>query len=215
MRSVMVIAALSILLAVSIADRGMGADVKGATLGTWTMDLGAAKKLAAQKKLPILLNFTGSDWCGWCKLMEKNVFTKPEWKAYAKKNLLMVALDFPKDKSIVPEKYVKRNDELKNMYGVEGFPTFIVLDDDGDTVLGRTGAGQEKTPESFEGEVAQFCRYRDAEVARYAKGLKPADRTAYRKIIDEIAVCRKAMEDQKQQVAAAQKKVEELENKAA
>ena len=58
---------------------------EGAEAGVWTMDMDAAKKLAKKKKLPLVLNFTGSDWCGWCKLMEKNVFTKESWRKYAKK----------------------------------------------------------------------------------------------------------------------------------
>ena len=112
--------------------------------------------MAAEKKLPILLNFSGSDWCGWCKLMEKNVFSEPKWKDYAKDNLMMVVLDFPKNTKLVPEKFVKRNDELKAKYEVEGFPTFIVLDDDASTVLGQLGAGQDTTPESFAAEVRRF-----------------------------------------------------------
>ena len=48
---------------------------KGAELGEWTMDVSAAKKLAKSKNKPVFLCFTGSDWCGWCKLMEKNVFS--------------------------------------------------------------------------------------------------------------------------------------------
>ena len=60
-----------------------------------------------------MLNFTGSDWCGWCKLMDKEVFAKDEWKTFAAENVVLVTLDFPKDKSIVPEKYVARNKELQ------------------------------------------------------------------------------------------------------
>ena len=88
-------------------------DTEGAKVGHWTMDLDAAKKLGADKQLPILLNFTGSDWCYWCKLMEKNIFTKPEWKAYATNHLVMVLIDFPRDKSAVPEKYKERNSQTE------------------------------------------------------------------------------------------------------
>ena len=58
--------------------------VNGHQAGKFTMDLTAARKYARENNTPILLNFTGSDWCNWCKLMEKNVFEKEEWAAYAK-----------------------------------------------------------------------------------------------------------------------------------
>ena len=119
-------------------------DVDGAVPGKWTMDLDAAKTVAAEKQLPILLDFSGSDWCGWCKLMESNVFALPEWSAWATNNLMMVLLDFPQDKSLVPEKYVERNNALNAQYGVEGFPTFVLLDSDGQTEIGRLGAGSGK-----------------------------------------------------------------------
>ena len=117
------------------------------------MDLEAAKKLAAEKQLPILLNFTGSDWCYWCKLMEKNVFTQPAWKAYAKDSIIMVLIDFPRDKTAVPEKYKERNDALKNQYGISGYPTFVLLKPDGTNEQGRLKAGRNKTPASFVKEL--------------------------------------------------------------
>lgn len=123
--------------------------VEGAEPGKWTMDIEAAKKVAAEKKMPLLLNFTGSDWCGWCKLMDKQVFGEKEWQEYAAGNLLLVWIDFPKDKSLVPEKFVAANEKLSEEYGVRGYPTYIVLDDDGKSVLGQLGADREATPAKF------------------------------------------------------------------
>ena len=60
---------------------------QGANLGEWTMDLDAAKVLAKDMDVPLMLKFTGSDWCGWCKLMEKSVFSKSEFLEYAGSNL--------------------------------------------------------------------------------------------------------------------------------
>lgn len=202
-----------ILLALSSSRVFSAADVKtdGAVPGQWTMDLAAAEKLAADKKLPILLNFSGSDWCGWCQLMEKNVFSDKIWKDYARSNLVMVVLDFPKDKKAVPEKYVKRNAELKDKYRVEGFPTFIMLDDDGQTVLGKLGAGEDKTPESFISELRMFFRYRAADVAQYTAALNPKDKETYLKIVGKMIDIRKGLKDQEQQIVSAQKKMEELQ----
>jgi len=128
-------------------------DVDGAVPGKWTMDFEAAKGLAAEKQLPLLLHCIGSDWCYWCKLMEKNVFAKPEWSAYATNNIVMVLIDFPRDKAAVPEKYKSRNNRLKAQYGITGYPTFVLLKPDGQTELGRLKVGRNKTPERFRGEL--------------------------------------------------------------
>lgn len=137
---------------------------EGAEAGMWTQDYASAAALAKEKGLPILLNFTGSDWCGWCKIMDGNVYAKPEWEAFAAKNLVLVTVDFPKDKTIVPEKYVGRNNELKGKFGVRGYPTYILLDSDGETKLGQLGAGKEKTPESFIEEVESVLQFRQASI---------------------------------------------------
>ena len=142
------IAAFSLLLGVALTLPLTGADevqLEGAKVGQWTMDYDAAVTLAAEKKLPMMLNFTGSDWCGWCKLMDKNVFAQEEWKSYAAANVVLVTIDFPQDKSIVPEKFVDRNAQLQQKFGVGGYPTYVLLESDGKTVLGQLSAGKEKT----------------------------------------------------------------------
>ena len=138
------------LLAAMMAASGLAAPAtEGAQPGEWTMDVAAAKTLAAEKNLPLLLNFTGSDWCGWCKIMERQVFSQEAWKAYAKEHFVLVWIDFPKDKSLVPEAFVERNQQLSREFDVGGYPTYILLDPDGQTRLGQAGASREATPESF------------------------------------------------------------------
>jgi len=200
----------AILLSASSGVVAAGVDLAGAVPGKWTMDFGAARKLAARKKFPVLLNFSGSDWCGWCKVMEKNVFSQKDWKIYAKDNLLMVVIDFPKDGTIVPKKYLERNAQLKEKYNVEGFPTFIVLDDDAETVLGRMGAGQEKTPESVIEELSVLLRYRTAEIAKYSSNLKPQAKSAYLDIVNQITESTEAIKGHKQKISVAKLKLEEL-----
>ena len=187
------------------------ADLDGATVGKWTMDLDAAKKLAAETKLPILLDFSGSDWCGWCKVMEENVFTQPEWAAYATNNLIMVLLDFPSDKSRVPEKYVARNEALQTEYGVQGFPTFVVLDDDGETELGRLGSGRDKTPASFQGELQALFSNRPAAIAKYAESLSPEARAEFDALNATMAKQKAASKAAKAEVADAQQRAADLE----
>jgi len=90
----------------------------------------------ANNKL-VLLDFTGSDWCGWCILLDREVFSKPEFKEYASKNLVLVEVDFPKMKPI-SETIRRQNIRLAQQYQVQGFPTIVVLNGDGQ-VLGAFG----------------------------------------------------------------------------
>lgn len=156
----------------------------GAEVGKWTMDYDAAVELAAKEKLPMMLNFTGSDWCGWCKLMDKGVFAQDEWKKFAAKNVLLVTLDFPKDKNIVPEKYVSQNNELKKQFGVRGFPTYVVLDSDGKSKLGQLGAGRDKTPASFIDEFKGVIRMSATSIEAFLKA-NPDKADAYKAAIKE------------------------------
>jgi hypothetical protein len=136
-------------------------DIHGATVGRWTMDFNAARTLAAEKQLPILLNFTGSDWCYWCKLMEKNVFQQPKWQAYATNHIVMVLIDFPRNKTAVPEKYKERNNTLKKQYEISGYPTFVLLRPDGNTEIARLKAGRNKTAETFIEEIKAAHRKKE------------------------------------------------------
>lgn len=90
----------------------------------------------ANRKL-VLLDFTGSDWCGWCILLDREVFSKPQFKEYASKNLVLVELDFPKMKPM-SEEMRTQNVGLARRYQVQAFPTIIVLNGDGQ-VVGQLG----------------------------------------------------------------------------
>jgi len=108
-----------------------------ASTGAWLADFEAAKKASAEKKLPILADFSGSDWCGWCIKLDKEVFSQNEFKEFAKGNLVLFMADFPREKKL-EEKIRKQNDALMKKYNVEGFPTVLLLDAEG-KVLARTG----------------------------------------------------------------------------
>lgn len=123
--------------------------VKGAEVGKWTQDYDAAKKLAAEKKLPLLVNFTGSDWCGWCKLMDRQVFAEDEWKNWASNKVVLAYINFPRNEKLVPEEFVNRNKALQKEFGVRGYPTYVILNNDGVTVLGQLSASRDATPASF------------------------------------------------------------------
>jgi len=182
------IIAIGSVLLISIGNDSQASDVmkEGAELGSWTMDYKAALALAKEKDLPTMLNFTGSDWCGWCIRMDRGVFAKKEWSRWATENLLMVTLDFPKGKNVVPEKYQNRNRQLQRQYKVRGYPTYVIVDVDGKTELGRLGAGRGKTPESFIKEAEAVVIKSSGGVAKFVSTLSAKDAANYRKYIDEL-----------------------------
>ncbi len=129
--------------------------VQGAEVGKWTQDYDAAKALAAEKNLPLLINFTGSDWCGWCKLMDKNVFAKDEWKEWAKDKIVLAYINFPNNKKLVPMHFVARNVKLQKEFGIRGYPTYVLLNSAGEKI-GTLGASRDASPESFIKQVEEL-----------------------------------------------------------
>jgi len=139
--------------------------------GVFTQDYQKALEYAKEKNLPVLLNFTGSDWCGWCQLMVRQVFSKPAWKEYSRDTLVLVTLDYPQDQSLVPEKFRSRNQRLQSQFEVRGYPTYILLDSNGKSILGRLGAGKDKTAESFIAEVGETIRFSLSRLEPYTRTL--------------------------------------------
>ena len=190
---------LTIFMCLLTANANDKVDLEGHTPGRPTMDLEAAKKYAIAKELPLLLNFTGSDWCGWCKIMEKNVFNQQAWSTYAKDNVVMVWLDFPKDKKLIPEKYVARNDELRKKYSVRSFPSYLIIEAKPGTVIGRLGAGQDKTPALFRAEIEELISMTEKNVNTFAAKLGKEKAAEYTKMFAEIKQRQESLEKAKKQ----------------
>ena len=108
-----------------------------AAKAVWLTDLEAGKKQAATENKTLFVNFSGSDWCIYCQLLDKEVLTKPAFLDYANKNLVLVNLDFPHQKEQPPAER-KRNKELAEAYQIEGFPTVLLLNPQGKEIA-RTG----------------------------------------------------------------------------
>ena len=105
----------------------------GAAELNWLTDLPKAQAKAKEEKKLVMLDFTGSDWCGWCIKLNKEVFSKPEFAEYAEKNLVLVEVDFPRTKKLSAEQK-KANAALQEKYKIQGYPTIIVLNSDGKKV---------------------------------------------------------------------------------
>lgn len=104
----------------------------------WLTDFKEAQEQAKQGNKPILLDFTGSDWCGWCVKLDKDTFSQPAFQEFAKEHLVLMEVDFPKSKSQSPETAAQNND-LKDKFGVRGFPTLVLLGSDGKELAKRSG----------------------------------------------------------------------------
>lgn len=103
----------------------------------WMTDYDAALKKAKAENKTVLLDFSGSDWCGWCVRLDKEVFSKDEFKAYAKDNLVTVLIDFPRKKQL-DATLKKQNQELAEKFKIRGFPTVVLLNSEGEKIA-QTG----------------------------------------------------------------------------
>lgn len=103
----------------------------------WYTDMEKAKADAASQGKTILVNFTGSDWCGWCKKLDREVFSKPTFQNFADEKLILVKLDFPKYKK-QPAETRKANRKTLEKFGVRGFPTILLVNAE-ESLLLETG----------------------------------------------------------------------------
>lgn len=110
----------------------------------WYRNLDQAIELAQKANKHILVNFTGSDWCSWCHRLRDEVFEQPEFSEFAAEELVLVRFDFPKSFSL-PAGEDSYNKKMLSKYGVKGFPSIFLLDDQGKTVkrLGYEAGGSQ------------------------------------------------------------------------
>jgi len=121
-----------------------------ASADEWLTDYAQARAAAKAQAKPVLIDFTGSDWCIWCMKLDREVFSKEEFKTYAAKRLILLKVDLPERKAL-PARQQAQNEQLVAQYGVQGFPTLIVLKPDGSKAgeLGYTPGG----PKAFIAEL--------------------------------------------------------------
>jgi len=118
----------------------------------WYDNLLKANEAATTAKKPIFAFFTGSDWCVWCRKLQNDVFSKPEFIQWANKNFVLLELDFPRGKQLSPE-ITQQNNELQQLFQVRGYPTVWLFNMVKDTVgkynittYGSLGYPQGATP---------------------------------------------------------------------
>jgi thioredoxin-related protein len=139
-------------LAVALA---VVAPVSGYAENGWETDLKKAQEQAKSGNKLVFLDFTGSDWCGWCIRLDKDILSKPAFKEYADKNLVLVEIDFPRAKAQSAD-LKKQNRELAEQYQISGFPTIVVLNASGQKVWQYEGY----YPEGPTGLIAELEKAR-------------------------------------------------------
>lgn len=105
--------------------------------GTWTEYFQSARAQARKLGRPILANFSGSDWCGWCIRLNREVFSQPEFRGYASSNLVLFVADFPRQAG-QDARIARQNQLLGGHYRVSSYPTVLLLDPEG-RLLAETG----------------------------------------------------------------------------
>lgn len=111
---------------------------------TWETNINKAIEVSNKTNKPLLLFFIGSDWCGWCIRLQKEVLKTPEFTKWANENVVLVELDYPRRTPQTAE-IKKQNAELQQAFGIQGFPTVFfakAITTDGKTNfqgLGNTG----------------------------------------------------------------------------
>lgn len=142
----------------------------------WIQDFAAAKAKAKAEKKDLLIDFTGSDWCGWCIKLDKEVFSTPEFQAAAPKMFVFVKLDFPRNKELVTDDIRAQNQQLQMEFGVKGYPSIFLADAEGKP-YGKTGY-QAGGPEKYLAHLGEFQAKKTAYDAALtkAKTAKGADR---------------------------------------
>ncbi len=130
----------------------------------WLVNLDQAYELSQKSGKPIMANFTGSDWCGWCKRLDKSVFHQPGFEKWADENVVLLEVDFPR-RFRLPQDVAAQNMNLQKSFGVRGYPTIWVFDASKDDsgkysfeALGKTG--YTKTLEEFQKTVGGYISKR-------------------------------------------------------
>jgi len=128
---------------------------------TWLGDFDSAKTQAVQQHKLILVNFSGSDWCGPCIRLRKEILESATFENYATDHLVLVRADFPRQKkNQLSKEQVKLNDALADKYNSEGkFPYTLLVDETGKVLFQWDGFPNE-TPDQFVSQIDQIVQAR-------------------------------------------------------
>ena len=129
----------------------------------WMTDFDAAKARAAKEDKAVLIDFTGSDWCGYCIKLRRDVFDKDDFTVYAKDKFVLLEIDQPRKIKMAPEK-LAANRKLAETYGVDGYPTVLVVDSEGTLMGGFCGypGSADEVQDLLDNAYDNYKKLRDA-----------------------------------------------------
>lgn len=120
---------LALIISPAFAEMNGTSSMAHASQLRWHTKYSEALQVAKKENKPLLLFFTGSDWCGWCKKIESEVFADPEFVKMAGSRFVFVELDFPMNK-MLPLDVADQNAQLKHKFGITGYPTIVIVNPD-------------------------------------------------------------------------------------
>ena len=143
------------MLVLIVMFAAVAANAKTPTPAGWIDDYDTALKRAADEEKLIVANFSGSDWCGWCKRLDSEVFNTDDFRKGATNRYVLLMVDSPRDRSLLSPKAREQNPKLVEKYGIRGFPTVLILDAKGKTVneLGYRRGGPENYLKALEAAI--------------------------------------------------------------
>ena len=152
----------------------------------WMTDLEAAKAKAAAENKAVLIDFTGSDWCGWCIRLRKQVLDTPAFEAYAKDKFVLLEVDLPQNPKF-DAGLRARNEQICNQYGVSGFPTILVITPQGELAGGFGGYRESvaAAAKSLDAALATAALLKQAETQQGAEQLATLVQ-AYKSLPDDL-----------------------------
>lgn len=179
----------------------------GAQVGAWTVDYEAALKLAEEKKIPVILNFTGSDWCRYCKLLIRDVFSQEEWQKWVADKFILVYIDFPRNPELLSEELLKQNSALREKFAVEAFPTLLVLEDNA-SPLGMVEMRDDNSVLTVTRNLKAIMRRRKSVIQQMISSLPEAKRLETQALYDKINSDQQKMTDMAKKYEEEMKKLE-------
>jgi thioredoxin-related protein len=114
----------------------------------WTDDYAKAVEKAKTEKKNLLLDFTGSDWCGYCMALDKEVFHTTKFKSWAQQNVVLVQVDFPQGKKLT-KRVTEQNAKLQGQYKANGYPTILIVDPEGKELARKVGYSPGSGPDAY------------------------------------------------------------------
>ncbi len=150
----------------------------------WLIDFEQAKALAKKEGKDLLMDFTGSDWCGFCIQLDKNVFSKEIFAEKIPEKFILLKIDDRRDKSKQSEAEKKMVRELTKKYGISGFPTILLCDAEGRPYASFVGYGG--TPaDKYVSDLLSKQKVREKRDALLAKA-EAASGAEKAKLLDEV-----------------------------